>query len=133
MHSFCTSALIRASSSVSGAASESADELVASLGLTNVRNICGDCAAVLPGLLAGVSGGSMVVLDPPRSGCAREVIDAVNACGASRVLYVSCNPSTLARDLALLSNYETVSVRPFDMFPQTCWVETMVILERKNS
>ena len=114
------------------AASESADELVASLGLTNVRNICGDCASVLPGLLAGVSGGSMVVLDPPRSGCAREVIDAVNACGASRVLYVSCNPSTLARDLALLSNYEPVSVRPFDMFPQTCWVETLVLLSKKK-
>ncbi len=113
-------------------ASESAKKLADALGLKNVKNVCGDCAKVLPGLVSDKNiGRSLVVLDPPRSGCAREVISAVDASGAERVIYVSCNPSTLARDLALMDNYAPTEIIPFDMFPQTPNVETLVVLCRK--
>lgn len=74
---------------------------------------------------------TVIILDPPRSGCDKSVIDAVNSSSAS-VIYISCNPSTLARDLALLTNYAPVSITPFDMFPQTCHVETLVVLSHKK-
>ena len=107
-----------------------ADELMKKAGITNVRNILGDCAEVLPGLIPDCKN-ALIVLDPPRSGCSEEVTAAVNASGAERVIYVSCNPSTLARDLSRLPAYRPVSVTPFDMFPQTCHVETLICLERK--
>lgn len=113
------------------AASAAADELAARLQLTNVRNICGDCAAVLPSLISGADERTLILLDPPRGGCDRAVTAAVNDCDARDVLYVSCNPATLARDLALLDNYTVLSVTPYDMFPQTCHVETLVCLQRK--
>ena len=116
------------------AAVDSADELMRANGITNVRNICGDCADVIPRLLSGGNPDSektLIVLDPPRGGCDAKVINAVNACGASEVIYVSCNPSTLARDLSMLTSYNVVSVTPFDMFPQTKHVETLVLLFRK--
>lgn len=114
------------------AAVDSADELMRGNGIANVRNICGDCADVIPRLLSG--GGTektLIVLDPPRGGCDAKVINAVNSCGAEEVIYVSCNPSTLARDLAMLTSYNVASVTPFDMFPQTKHVETLVHLSNK--
>lgn len=113
------------------AASASADELVARLGLTGVRNVCGDCAVVLPSLISGAGERTLILLDPPRGGCDRAVAEAVNASGAPDVLYVSCNPATLARDLAIMDNYNIVSATPYDMFPQTCHVETLVVLSKK--
>ncbi len=108
-----------------------ADELMRRAGITNVRNICGDCAEVLPRLTADCDEDALVVLDPPRAGCAESVTDAVNACRAGSVIYVSCNPSTLARDLARMPAYVPVRITPFDMFSQTCHVETLVLLCRK--
>lgn len=113
------------------AASEAADALMKRAGITNVENVLGDCAEVLPRIAADCGENTLIVLDPPRSGCAAEVIAAVCASGASHVVYVSCDPSTLARDLFRLPSYIVRSVRPFDMFPQTCHVETLVCLERK--
>lgn len=96
-----------------------------------------------------------IVCDPPRKGMARSVVRAVLASGAEKVVLVSCNPATLARDLGLLTGalkevdgqlikqsdypsegidgfYKIDSVTPFDMFPQTKHVETLVVLRRKN-
>lgn len=71
----------------------------------------------------------LVVLNPPRAGVAQEVTDALVATRAGRIVYVSCNPATLARDLRrLASSYEVVSLRSFDLFPQTAHVETVVVL-----
>ena len=109
-----------------------ADMLMARAGIKNVRNILGDCSAELPRLMRECGKESLIVLDPPRSGCSEEVTSAVDASGASHVVYVSCDPSTLARDLSRMPSYSVRSVRPFDMFPQTCHVETLVMLERKN-
>lgn len=114
------------------AAVNSAIELTESMHLSNVRHVCGDCAKVLPSLIDSTGDNTLIVLDPPRSGCDSAVTEAVNASGASNVVYISCNPSTLARDLALLSNYDPISITPFDMFPQTCHVETLVALRTKS-
>lgn len=101
-----------------------------------VRNICGDCAEVLPrevAALAERNTPSVVVLDPPRKGCDKKVVDALLSAVPDEIVYISCNPATLARDVALLMpKYDITSVTPYDMFPQTKHVETLVMLERKN-
>lgn len=75
---------------------------------------------------------STVVVDPPRDGCARAVLEAIHAFHVPRVVYVSCNPATLARDARILTGYgyRLDSIRSFDMFPQTVHVETVAVLER---
>lgn len=76
------------------------------------------------------NGTSLVVLDPPRTG-ARAVCEALAAKPAKRVIYVSCDTSTLARDLAILEHaYAPVTVEGFELFPQTSHVEAVVMLER---
>jgi len=75
----------------------------------------------------------VVVLDPPRRGLTRRVVDALTALAPDRIFYVSCNPVTLARDLAQLcrAGYTLGPVRPVDMFPQTYHVECVVLLEKR--
>lgn len=73
-----------------------------------------------------------VVLDPPRSGCHPAVLESLRRLGAPRLVYVSCNPSTLARDVRLLCQnkaYRLRKVIPFDLFPQTSHVESVAVLE----
>ena len=74
----------------------------------------------------------VVVVDPPRSGCAPEVVSSIIKMAPERIVYVSCNPATLARDIKLFSacNYKVVTARPFDMFPQTGHVETVALITR---
>ena len=76
----------------------------------------------------------VVVLDPPRKGCDERVLAAVAEAAPSTIVYVSCNPATLARDLKYLTehSFSIESVTPYDLFPQTCHVETLVILTRKE-
>lgn len=114
-----------------------ADKLTVACGNTGkVRNICGDCAKELPLLAARLREDGKdfaVVLDPPRKGCDERVLDAIKKASPDFVCYVSCNPATLARDLARLDErYEIKSVTPYDMFPQTKHVETLVFLNRKR-
>jgi 23S rRNA (uracil1939-C5)-methyltransferase len=73
----------------------------------------------------------MVVLDPPRGGCSPKALEAVIKSGARTVVYVSCNPEPLARDLkALSAHYKIEAVQPVDMFPQTNHVEVVTKLKR---
>lgn len=74
----------------------------------------------------------VVVVDPPRKGLAPEFIEAVLTMQPKRLVYVSCNPSTLARDLKLFTEggYEVKKVQPVDMFPQTTHVETVVLMSK---
>lgn len=75
----------------------------------------------------------VVIMDPPRRGSTKEFIDAVKHIAPRTVVYVSCDPVTLARDLALFTDsYEVKQVQPVDMFPNTLHVETVVQLIRKN-
>jgi len=73
-----------------------------------------------------------VFLDPPRKGSDPATLDALVEAKAARVWYLSCNPATLARDLAQLvrGGYRVKRVQPFDMFPQTGHIETLAMLER---
>ena len=77
----------------------------------------------LPGLLPA----DLVIVNPPRAGLDSRVTDTLEAEAGhlSGVIYVSCNPGTLARDLARLPSYAIASIRAFDMFPQTAHVETV--------
>jgi 23S rRNA (uracil1939-C5)-methyltransferase len=77
----------------------------------------------------------VVVLNPPRGGCGRSVLDGVDWLSPKRIIYVSCNPATLARDLRILvdKGYEIGEVQPVDMFPQTHHVECVVSLNKKHT
>ena len=114
-----------------------ADELTRDNGNDKkVVNICGDCANELPPLaerLRKECAGFTVVLDPPRKGCDERVLQAIKSAAPRNVYYISCNPATLARDLARLDDdYDILSVTPYEMFPQTKHIETLVCLERKH-
>ena len=74
-----------------------------------------------------------IILDPPRKGCSEEVLNSVLKIKPEKIVYVSCNPSTLSRDLNKLSQiYEIKNIKIIDMFPQTVHMETVVLLERKG-
>ncbi|MGI5824698.1 MAG: 23S rRNA (uracil(1939)-C(5))-methyltransferase RlmD [Bacillota bacterium] len=73
----------------------------------------------------------LVIVDPPRKGCHTSLLRGILDFAPQSLIYVSCNPSTLARDLAILQeSYEISSVQPFDMFPQSYHVETVVLMSR---
>lgn len=182
-------------------ASACAEALKAKNGLQNMTNICGDAAAEVPAIMdreralwqkesAGKAVSSphgygekvALILDPPRAGVARSVLQAILKSGIERFVMISCNPATLARDLGILTgtlreengvlvkvpaaetgetsgkesgkffdgesidgelpdgagereitaHYKIESVEPFDMFPQTKHVETLVVLSHKK-
>jgi 23S rRNA (uracil1939-C5)-methyltransferase len=96
----------------------------------NVAIIQAKTEAVLPATTERLDG---LVIDPPRAGCGRPVLDALAARRVPHVVYVSCDPATLARDLAYLCRvtgvYRVVRVQPLDMFPHTAHIETVVTLE----
>jgi 23S rRNA (uracil1939-C5)-methyltransferase len=75
----------------------------------------------------------VVITDPPRAGMHEDVVKAILNADPEKVVYVSCNPSTQARDLAMMAHqYDIVKIQPVDMFPQTAHVENVVLLERKK-
>ncbi|MBQ9826602.1 MAG: 23S rRNA (uracil(1939)-C(5))-methyltransferase RlmD [Firmicutes bacterium] len=99
-------------------------------GIVNATFVCGRAEDVIDTKLQGVKA-DVVVLDPPRAGCAKSLLEAVLKIAPQRVVYVSCNPSTLARDLKVLcedSGYRLVEATPVDMFPGTLHVETVCCL-----
>lgn len=100
-------------------------------GLVQAEFFSGDVAEVLRGQFVrrGVRA-DVVILDPPRDGCGKGVIDAVAAVRPERIVYVSCNPATQARDTRLLSKYGYTLrlLQPIDMFPQTAHIEVIATL-----
>lgn len=95
----------------------------------NVTRITGKVEALLPGMTPEPD---VVIIDPPRAGLFPAVIEAILASAARRVVYVSCDPSTLARDLRLFvdGGFAISEVQPVDMFPQTQHIECVVALDR---
>lgn len=95
----------------------------------------GDAAKLVPELINAGKAPNVVILDPPRSGCAPSVVAAVGELAPSRLIYVSCNAATLARDAALLRpyGYEITAVQPVDMFPQTANIETVALFLRVSA
>jgi 23S rRNA (uracil1939-C5)-methyltransferase len=77
----------------------------------------------------------VVVVDPPRAGLAGKALRRLGRIGAPRIVYVSCNPTTLAGDVKTLQadfSYKLVRAKPVDMFPHTPHVETVALLERRS-
>ena len=74
----------------------------------------------------------VLIMDPPRSGSTEEFITSVNNAGIKNIVYVSCNPETLARDLKsfIKKKYSVKKISPFDMFPWTDHVETVVLISK---
>jgi 23S rRNA (uracil1939-C5)-methyltransferase len=97
-------------------------------GVTNATFVVGDVAE----RLASVGAATVVVLNPPRKGCARPVLERTAALAPRVIAYLSCAPETLLRDLAVLHalGYRTRSVTPFDMLPHTPHLEALAILDR---
>lgn len=101
-------------------------------GCTNAEFILGDAAQELPKLLNRGVKPDVIVVDPPRAGCEERVLEAMAGVGPERIVYVSCNPASLARDLAYLEahGYKALVAQPVDMFPMTSHVETVVLLNK---
>lgn len=102
-------------------------------GIENVKFHTGDMSKVLTAdFFAGEGRPDVVVMDPPRAGVAPEVLERLLEAAPERIVYISCNPATQARDIALLKEgYTLKAIQPVDMFPQTHHVENVVLLERK--
>ena len=101
-------------------------------GVTNCTFLCGEVRFVLPSLIGKGVTAEVVVADPPRAGFHPKALHALSTLGARRVVYVSCNPTTLARDLGELvrGGYRLEWVQPVDMFPHTPHIEAVARLER---
>ena len=111
---------------------ENARANAARMGAQNVRFLCADAASAAQQLLAEGLRPDVVVLDPPRKGCDEATLSAVATMAPRRVVMVSCNAATAARDAAWLAahGYAPQAVRPVDMFPRTRHVETVVLLSK---
>jgi tRNA/tmRNA/rRNA uracil-C5-methylase (TrmA/RlmC/RlmD family) len=77
---------------------------------------------------------TVAIIDPPRRGCSQELIDGLLGFCPHTIIYVSCDPTSQARDADKIcrQNYEIIDVTPFDMFPQTRHVENIIVFRRKK-
>lgn len=101
--------------------------------LDNVHFEVGKAETVMPEWTKEGLRPDVIVVDPPRKGCDEGLLQAMMDMGPKRIVYVSCNPSTLARDLRILADggYEIREIQPVDMFPQTMHVESVTLLEKQ--
>ena len=102
-------------------------------GITNTRFFAGDMKDILnDDFVAQYGRPDVIITDPPRAGMHPDVVDVILQAEPKRIVYVSCNPATQARDLALLDEkYQVTRIQPVDMFPHTQHVENVVLLELK--
>lgn len=112
---------------------ENAKHNAALNGVTNAEFFCGDAAAGAKELQRRGIQPDVVVLDPPRKGCSEALLQTVAAMQPQRIVYVSCDSATLARDLAILHEigYIAQEITPVDMFPRTPHVEAVCLLSRQ--
>jgi len=117
------------------AAVDDAGANAAANGITNCTFLAGEVRFVLPSLIAKGVTAEVVVADPPRAGFHPKALHALITLAARRIVYVSCNPTTLARDLGELARggYRVEWVQPVDMFPHTPHIEAVARLERVAS
>lgn len=114
---------------------ENAKENARTNGITNAEFIVGKSEEEIPRLIAQGKKADVVVVDPPRKGCEEFLLKALSEIKPKRIVYVSCDPATLARDLGVLDGlgYKTLEIQPVDMFPQTAHVECVALIERNKS
>ena len=115
-------------------ASLDADRLKMQNNIKNMQNINSDCVVGLDKVPKSlINKGLSIILDPPRKGADQAVLNKVLDMKPDKIVYISCNPATLARDLITLNNaYDVVSITPYDMFSNTAEVECFTILKRKG-
>lgn len=101
--------------------------------IKNAEFMTGDAARLMPQLYKKGLRPDVIVTDPPRAGCAPEVLKTFAAMNPKRIIYVSCNPASLARDIAILDDlgYKALEIQPVDMFPQTGHVESVCLIVKK--
>ncbi len=99
-------------------------------GVDNVEFLLGESESVIPQLYKKGIKADVVVVDPPRKGCDEKLLETIAAMAPRRIVYVSCNPATLARDLKYLTaqGYEVMEVQPVDQFPYTGHVEAAILM-----
>jgi 23S rRNA (uracil1939-C5)-methyltransferase len=104
-------------------------------GIGNARFVAANARTGLRPLVEQAGKPDVVVVDPPRAGLSQKIVRRVIECGAPRIVYVSCNPTTLAPNAAQLAEagYRLKRVRPVDMFPQTPHIECVALLERQQA
>ena len=110
-------------------------------GIKNVRFVCDDAGKFMVKLAAAAQKDAdikvpdVVLMDPPRSGSDEAFLQSVCRLSPDKVVYISCDPQTQKRDLAVLraGGYHVREIQPVDMFPQTAHVETVVRLQRKHT
>jgi 23S rRNA (uracil1939-C5)-methyltransferase len=100
--------------------------------VTNAHFFAGDARLALPELIERAGKPDVVVVDPPRAGLSQKVVRRIIDASPKRIVYVSCNPTTLAPNAAQLveAGWRLVKVRSVDMFPQTPHIECVALLER---
>ncbi len=103
-------------------------------GIGNTQFFAGDMKDILtPDFIALHRRPDVIITDPPRAGMHKDVVDVILQAAPQRIVYVSCNPATQARDLQLMdAQYRVACVQPVDMFPHTQHVENVVLLERRT-
>ncbi len=113
---------------------ENARENAAANGVKNAEFFCGDAGDIAAHLAAESLRPDVICVDPPRKGLAPEVIDAMAEMAPKRIVYVSCDPATLGRDVKLLAQrgYQATRAAAVDLFPGTAHVETVVMLSHKK-
>ena len=131
--------LSRKADNVIGVDSESSaiEDARANSALNNINNVkfINARAEEIPGLLLKGEHPKTLYLNPPRDGCSPSLLEAAAAAKPERIIYISCNPATLARDLGLLpqNEFKIRQVQPIDMFPHTSHVETVVLMSRDEA
>jgi len=100
--------------------------------INNVDFYSGESEIILPMLFKQNIMADVIILDPPRKGCEKQVLDTIIEMSPARIVYVSCNPQTLSRDIKILESggYELKTVQPLDQFPWTTHVECVVLISR---
>jgi 23S rRNA (uracil1939-C5)-methyltransferase len=115
-----------------GASVATAKKAALANGVRNVRYVKGDAGALLAE--SAGSGFDVVILDPPRKGLEPGMVETLRAAPLSRIIYVSCNPETLARDVrALLTGWKLISLQGVDMFPHTAHIEAVAVMDRRHA
>ncbi|MDR7855851.1 23S rRNA (uracil(1939)-C(5))-methyltransferase RlmD [Tissierella sp.] len=113
-----------------GAAIDDAKENAKLNNVNNVEFVLGNAEEMLPKLMDKGIKSNKIVVDPPRKGCEKEVLEAIIKISPERIVYVSCNSTTMARDVKILleSGYKVGEVQPVDMFPHTAHVESIILM-----
>ena len=103
--------------------------------IRNAEFLCADCSQAVEEFARRGIQPDVIVVDPPRKGCASEVLEAIRQFGPDRLVMISCNPATAARDCKALAEmgFEAEQIVPVDLFPRTGHVETVVLLSKLNA